>query len=174
MFAYSDYSSVSILYSMSAWLTQSCIQYSVNVRPLRLFLYVNTLFHVRLIQIIVYFSIELMFGYSDHCSVSIFHSMSAGFPPSSIQYWVDIRPLRLFLRVNILFHVHLIYKIIHSVFSQCSITPIIPLCQYTISCSPDSNNRSLSIELMFSHSDHSSLSILHPMSAGHTQSSIQY
>jgi len=188
---------------MSAVFTQSSIQYWLDVRSLRLFLRVNIPFHVRLIYTIIHsvlsqcsatpiiplcqysisyspdsnnrpFSIELTFGYSDHSSVSIFPSMSAGYTPSSMQYWVNVRLLWLFLCVNILFHVRLIYTIMHSVLSQCSATPIIPLCQYSISCSSDSNLRPFSIELTFSYCDHSSVAIFPSMSAGYAQWLIQY
>jgi len=126
MLGHSNHSAVSIFHSMSTWLTQSSIQYWVNVRPIEPFLCLNILFQIRLIYTIIH-SVFSMFGHFDLSAVLIFHTMSAWFRQSSIQYWINVRPLEPFLCLNIVFHVHLIYTIIHSIFSQCLATPTIPL-----------------------------------------------
>ena len=124
IFTHSDVCSVSILDDMSAWTLGSGIEYWVNVRPLRFFCCYNIgLPATPMFPMFQYWmlcqpdpcgqalNIKSMFGHSDVSDVPILDAMSAWSMRSSIEYWVNVRPLRCFRCSNIGCYVSLIHAV---------------------------------------------------------------
>ena len=98
-------------------------------------------------------SIQCRFGHSDHPCISIPDTVSGWCMHSLTEYWVELRPLWLFVQSNIPFHVRLMYLLPHWVFSVDSATSIILPFKYRIEYQADPCTNSLSIGLSFGYSD---------------------
>ena len=98
-------------------------------------------------------SIQWRFGHSDHPCISIPDTVSGWCMHSLTEYWVELRPLWLFVQSNIPFHVRLMYLLPHWVFSVDSATSIILPFKYRIEYQADPCTNSLSIGLSFGYSD---------------------
>ena len=106
------------------------------------------------------FNIESMFDHSDVSDVPILDAMSAWSMRSSIEYWVNVQPLRCFRCSNIGCYVSLIHVVQHWILSEPSATSMFPVFQYWMPCQPDPCGQVLNIESIFGRSDVTSVSIL--------------
>jgi hypothetical protein len=109
-------------------------------------------------------SIQCRFGHSDHPCISISDTVSGWCMHSLTEYWVELRPLRLFGQYDIHFYISLMYLLPHLVFSGDSAAPMIPPFKYRIEYQADPCTNSLSIGLSFGHSDYLCNPIFHSMS----------
>ena len=95
------------------------------------------------------------------CSaVPILNDMSAWSIQSSIGYWVNLRPLLWSRCSNIEWHVSLTHAVKHWILGRSLATPMFPIYQYWMTCQPDLCNHALNIRSIFGHSDVSAVPIL--------------